>query len=1204
MVELEVDPSGLNKMGKSIDRALTKSGKLRNFGKSMTRNVSAPLAAVGGLATKAFSDFDSALQQSISIMGDTAQSMRGEMASAAREVSRATTKSSRDAAKSFYYLASAGLDAKESIASLPDVAKFAQAGMFDMATATDLATDAQSALGLKVEDTQKNAENMRKVMDNLVRANQLANASVEQFSEALTNRAAAALKVANKSVEEGTAVLAAFADQGTKGRRAGMRLSQILRLLSKSASENTERFRELGLVDTEGNLKSMSTIVRALTDELGGLSDAALSAELDQLGFTSRVQQAIKPLLGQADAIERYRKELESAGGAMDEVAQKQLKSLQAQFKMTFNAITNAAQELGAAMEPAVRPVLRSVRNVARAFGDLPDSVKRTVAVVGGLVAAVGPLLIVIGAIAPAIASAVSVFGSLASAGGTLAGVLSGLAGGSMKSLLLAVRPILPLLKGVAGVLSGPFAAAAGAAAAVGGFIYTRWDDLRAALAGPITRVWEALSETVGSVMSSIGDSVGDVLDEIQKIWEGVFGDAVVAAVGVMADVIATVAVPAIESIGRVVEHTVRTVKNHLGLIISVLRGDFTGALDYIETEWERSFEFMKESVTELTDASERELTDFEKAAYVVFSDIRDVVKGWADDVAYEARWAWARFRTEVTDVWPKIEASIEEGAAKAWKAFKEGFFDLLPEALKDALKAVRDWAVSVGKAVRDGVSGAVSDMKAEVDRLAGEYDIRFNTQATGWAAEILTGEGAITRSIMLDLQVKGPMREVLLGEDPVRSLMMKVGGSAGAEKVKDTKKEMTELQKTINETMGNLRSSLDEIGRKTEFWNTPLEGAKNRVRTIKRTIDKLLAEGMKPSGAAAARLRDRLSEAREKVRALLIKMRDIPKAVSADLDLEGLTPESIKVPDSVFGSFQKLADKLGTTKQKVKELPPAFRQSMARMATHSEEYAQAATEAFFKIKKEVQKLGRELVKSFALDTGKAIGRGVARMFGAMTEQQARLKQKIKSTQKELSAALEEGASAQVERLRGRLGRLRDEFEKSKFGLVDIGKGLIKTLVDALGKIGEILIGAGSAIASLGGPGGLVAAILSNPLTAIAAGVALTALSAGLGMAAKSPPEPVGSGGGGTASFSGNPGGGYRNGSMNSVSQKLTYMKREQEKTNERLARNQEQTNQRLDNVESATREGRAVREGESRQVLRRARAEQAANDASTSDKI
>jgi TP901 family phage tail tape measure protein len=1184
MVELEVDPSGLNRMGKSIDRALTKSGKLRNFGKSMTRNVSAPLAAVGGLATKAFSDFDSALQQSISIMDDTAQSMRGEMASAAREVSQATTTSSRDAAKSFYYLASAGLDAKESIASLPDVAKFAQAGMFDMKRATDLATDAQSALGLKVEDTQKNAENMRKVMDNLVRANQLANASVEQFSEALTNRAAAGLKVANKSIEEGVAVLAAFADQGTKGRRAGMRLSQILRILSKSASENTERFRELGLVDTEGNLKSMSTIIRSLTDELGGLSDAALSAELDQLGFTARVQQAIKPLLGQADAIENYRKELEEAGGAVDEVAQKQLKSLQAQFKLTFNAITNAAQELGAAMAPAVRPVLDAVRDVVQAFRELPDSVKRTIAIVGGLVAAVGPLLVVIGAIAPAITSAIGVFGSLASAGGTLAGVLSGLASGSMKPLFLALRPILPLLKGMAGVLSGPFAAAAGVAAAAGSFIYARWDDLRAALAGPIIRVWEALSETVGSVMSSIGDSVGDVLGEIQKIWEGVFGDAVVAAVGVMADVIATVAVPAIESIGRVVEHTVRTVKNHLGLIISVLRGDFTGALDYIEAEWKRSFEFMKESVVELTDASERELTDFEKAAYVVFSDIRDVVKGWANDVVYEARWAWARFRTEVKDAWPKIEARIEEGAAKAWKAFKKGFFDLLPDALEDALKAVRDWAASVGKAVRDGVSGAVSDMKAEVDRLAGEYNIRFNTEATGSAARILTGES--------------------LGGDPVRSLMVKVGGSAGAEKVEDTKKEMTELQKTINETMGNLRSSLDEIGRKTEFWNTPLEGAKNRVRTIKRTIDKLLTEGMNPSGAAAARLRDRLSEARDKVRELLIKMRDIPKAASADLDLKGLIPESIEVPDTVFTSFQKLADKLGTTKRKVEELPPAFRQSMTRVAIHSQEYAQAATEAFFKIKKQVQKLGKDLLKSFALDTGKAIGRGVARMFGAMTEQQARLKQKIKSTQKELSAALEEGASAQVERLRSRLGRLRDEFEKSKFGLVDIGKGLIKTLVDALGKIGEILIGAGSAIASLGGPGGLVGAILSNPLTAIAAGVALTALSAGLGMAAKSPPEPVGSGGGGTASFSGNPGGGYRNGSMNSVSQKLTYMKREQEKTNERLARNQEQTNQRLDNVESATREGRAVREGESRQVLRRARAEQAANDASTSDKI
>ena len=63
--------------------------------------------------------------------------------------------SAEQSAEAFFFLASAGLNAEQSISALPQVAKFAQAGMFDMATATDLATDAQSALGLTVDDATK-----------------------------------------------------------------------------------------------------------------------------------------------------------------------------------------------------------------------------------------------------------------------------------------------------------------------------------------------------------------------------------------------------------------------------------------------------------------------------------------------------------------------------------------------------------------------------------------------------------------------------------------------------------------------------------------------------------------------------------------------------------------------------------------------------------------------------------------------------------------------------------------------------------------------------------------------------------------------------------------------------------------------------------------------------------------------------------------
>ena len=180
-------------------------------------------AAAGGLAAlgvatvasiKAFADFDAEMTKSLAIMGNVSDSLQDDMSDAAREVAKTTTFSANQAAEAYFFLASAGLDAAASIEAMPKVAKFAQAGMFDMALATDLLTDAQSALGLTIrDDAIKNMENLVRVSDVLVKANTLANASVEQFSTALTTKAGAALRALGKDVEEGVAVLAAFADQ-------------------------------------------------------------------------------------------------------------------------------------------------------------------------------------------------------------------------------------------------------------------------------------------------------------------------------------------------------------------------------------------------------------------------------------------------------------------------------------------------------------------------------------------------------------------------------------------------------------------------------------------------------------------------------------------------------------------------------------------------------------------------------------------------------------------------------------------------------------------------------------------------------------------------------------------------------------------------------------------------------------------------------
>jgi len=349
---------------KGFDKAET---GLSKFGKNVGRIAAAATAAMGAIAVtsvRSFADFDAKMQQSVAIMGDVSDAMRNDMADAAREVAKTTTFSADEAAESFFFLASAGLDAEQSLKALPQVAQFAQAGMFDMATATDLLTDAQSALGLTSDDTTENLQNMADLGDVLVKANTLANASVSQFSEALTNKAGASMNALNMEMEEGVAVLAVFADQGIKGSQAGTTFNAAIRGLTQGALKNSEAFDRLGVevFDSEGAMNNMADIVGDLEGALGGLSVEQQRAELASLGFTEETLAGTLALIGNSEKLREYETNLRDAGGTAEEVANKQLDTISGQFALMQSAISDVGLEVGKILIPILLDLMTALQ--------------------------------------------------------------------------------------------------------------------------------------------------------------------------------------------------------------------------------------------------------------------------------------------------------------------------------------------------------------------------------------------------------------------------------------------------------------------------------------------------------------------------------------------------------------------------------------------------------------------------------------------------------------------------------------------------------------------------------------------------------------------------------------------------------------------------------------------------------------------------
>ena len=347
----------------------------------------AAIAAAGVVSAVAFTrmlgageTFNRSMRSSLAIMGDVSAMMRGDMRKAAIDMAATTRFSARETAEAFFFLASAGLDVKRSIDALPQVALFAQAGNFDIGRATQLATDAQSALGLKVKDTTQNLINLTRVTDVLTKANTLADATTEQFANAVANKAGAALKIVNKDIEEGVAVLAAFADQGKKGEEAGTALNIVFRELQTKSLKFAGAFRAAGVsvFDATGDMRNMADIIEDLERGLVGMSDEVKKTTLLNMGFTDRSMIFIQSLIGMSSEIRRFEEELRAAGGTTKEVADKQLTPLQkgmAKLGATISEMGGSIMlALGPDLEDAMKSMALAIREVALSLKIVGDT--------------------------------------------------------------------------------------------------------------------------------------------------------------------------------------------------------------------------------------------------------------------------------------------------------------------------------------------------------------------------------------------------------------------------------------------------------------------------------------------------------------------------------------------------------------------------------------------------------------------------------------------------------------------------------------------------------------------------------------------------------------------------------------------------------------------------------------------------------------
>ena len=322
----------------------------------------------GAEILKLTAEFDDAMNKSLSIMGDVSDFQKNEMRDAAMRLSEQYGISSAEIVKSFYDMTSAGLDFQKSLQALPAVAQFAftasKQGVMDMSKAAELLTTVSNAFAGQAGDIQH-------ISDLLLKADQIAQGTGEQFAQALAGKGAGAVRILGKSAEEGLAILATLSTVGIRGANAQTAMVQILRDLPKEAEKYADTFIKINgvqmtykelLYDSAGNMKNFADILQTLESLFAGASSEVIQHDLALLHLNDRTNQSLRAIVGMSAELREFQKKLHDAAGAAKEIEAVRLESLTTQLNALTQSAKNAAIEMGSIAIPWLKmeiPVLK-----------------------------------------------------------------------------------------------------------------------------------------------------------------------------------------------------------------------------------------------------------------------------------------------------------------------------------------------------------------------------------------------------------------------------------------------------------------------------------------------------------------------------------------------------------------------------------------------------------------------------------------------------------------------------------------------------------------------------------------------------------------------------------------------------------------------------------------------------------------------------
>lgn len=777
-------------------------------GKKMM-GVTTVIGGVGVAAVKTAADFDSAMSQVAAVSGATGKDF-DDLRNKAREMGSKTKFSATEAAEAMNYMAMAGWKTEDMLGGIEGVMNLAAASGEDLATTSDIVTDALTAFGLSAKDSGHFA-------DILAAASSNANTNVSMMGETFKYCAPIAGAL-GFSAEDTAEAIGLMANAGIKSSQAGTALRTIMNKLAGDVKISGKAIGDVTIATTnaDGSMRDLSDILADCRSAFGNLTESEKAQAAESLVGKNAMSGFLALMNAGEGDIEKLSSAIDNCDGSAEKMAMTMQDNLAGQLTILKSQLQELAISFGDILMPAIRSIVSKLQGFVDKLNGMDEGTKRTIVTIALLVASIGPLLIIIGTTISKIGVAMQGFVKLANGVSKLKVAIQGGTG------------VLGKLGAALGGVSAPvLAVVAVIAVLVAAFVHL-WrtnEGFRDAIIGTWTRIKDTISgfcQGIVDRLNALGFQFTDIVDVLKTVWDG----------------FCQILAPVFEGVFNHIANILSTVTGVITGILDVFIGIFTG-------NWSQAWTGVKEIFSSIWNG----ISSFFTNILNVIKGVADVVLGW-----FGTSWneVWTNIKTFFEGIWNGI-VSFFTGIWETIKNIVQTGIMLIGSILEAAVDIItlpfcfiwencKEIIITVWDSIKSKVTTVINAVASVISTVMNAIKTVFTTVWNAIKTVVTTVVNAI----------KSVVTTVFNAIKSTATTVWNAVKTAVTTPVNVIKNTVTTVFNSVKSTVTSIFNGIKSTA--TSVWNgiksaitTPIEAAKNKVKGVVDAI-KGFFSGMKIS--------------------------------------------------------------------------------------------------------------------------------------------------------------------------------------------------------------------------------------------------------------------------------------------------------------------------------------------------------------------